>query len=242
MSKVLRWSAILIAVVGALANLPAMVVGSSLLGGWIHIHTSDGPYFQYSYLAVATVCVMCSALGLSGAGLAIWRRSFYVLPSIVAIVVGLASMEVLPEVGPRLNMMEETTGLLGHADQSLSAWDETHNRFPSDERELREALAIRPLREPIIFFQRGKPIPYDVRFVPNSTGPALEPLPVFPGTLVYAISSDYKEYWLTVTSLRDPARGPVATARVFGDYDRGNIRVMNRKHHIPGEGWQPFIE
>ena len=85
-------------------------------------------------------------------------------------------------------------GLLGHADHSLSDWDETHSRFPSDEQELREALAIRPLREPAVFFVGSHAIPYDTRIVTNAIGPALEPVPPKPGTIVYAVTSDQKEY------------------------------------------------
>ncbi len=203
MSKALRWTAIVIALIGAVTNLPAMLDGFSLLGDWIHLHVSDGPYFKYGYLSTAVVCLLFSALGMSMSRLAIRRRSFYVFPSVVSLTIGLASMIELPNVGPRLDMAGATQNLLGHADHSLSDWDETQGRFPSDEQELRKALAFRPLHEPAVFFLRGKAIPYDVRIITNAIGPALETVPPNPGTIVYAVSSDYREYWLTITALGD---------------------------------------
>ena len=132
--------------------------------------------------------------------------------------------------------------ILGHADHSLSDWDEAHGRFPSSEEELRKALAVRPLQERAIYFREGKPISYDVRIVTNATGPSLETVPPDPGTVVYAVSSDYKEYWLTITTLRNPAGGPVALEHIAGLFEIEPIWVMNRKHHNSGEGYQPFIE
>jgi hypothetical protein len=67
-------------------------------------------------------------------------------------------------------------------------------------------------------------------------------IPDNPGMIVYAVSSDYKDYWLTITTLRDPVRGPGAWEHVAGIFDGEPIWVMHRKHHNPGEGYQPFIE
>ena len=242
MNKVLRWSAIVIAGVGALTNLPAVLTGFSFLGSWVRLHTSEGPYFQWGYLATAVACLLFSGLGMAMAARAIWRRSFCALASVVSLTIGLAGMLELPDIGPRLNMAGATQRLLGHADHSLSDWDETQSRFPSDEQELRKALAFRPLHEPAVFFLRGKAIPYDVRIITNATGPALETVPPSPGTIVYAVSLDYRKYWLTITTLRDPVGGPVVLEHIAGLYEREPIWVMNRKHHNPGEGYQPFIE
>lgn len=139
-------------------------------------------------------------------------------------------------------MADTMQRILGHADRSLSDWDEAHGKFPQNQQELHEALASRPLSEPAVFFMRGQTIPYTVCFVPNAAGPALETVPSQPGAIVYAVSSDYKEYWLTVTSLRDPIGGPVALEHAAGLYELEPVWVVNRKHHAPGSGWQPFIE
>jgi hypothetical protein len=149
---------------------------------------------------------------------------------------------VLPEVGPQLDMAHENQKILGHADHSLSDWDEAHGKFPSNEEELRKAMVVRPLQEPAIYFQQGKPIPYDVRIVINATGPSQESVPPNPGTIVYSVSSDFRDYWLTMTTIRNPAGGPVAWEHIAGLFDREPIRVMHRKHHNPGDGYQGFIE
>jgi hypothetical protein len=78
--------------------------------------------------------------------------------------------------------------------------------------------------------------------VTNAAGPATGLEPPKPGTVVYAVSSDYKEYWLTMTILSNPAIGPGAWEHVAGVFDREPIWVMHRTHRNLGEGYQPFIE
>jgi hypothetical protein len=147
----------------------------------------------------------------------------------------------IPNVGPRLEMLSAVQRLLGHADHSLSDWDDSHGRFPSNENELRAALSFRPLRESPIFFLHGNPISYDVRIRTDATGPLMETVPSNPGTVIYAVTSDSKEYWLTITSLRSPVGGAVALEHVAG-LEVEPIWIMHRKHRNPGEGYQGFIE
>jgi hypothetical protein len=52
MNKVRRWTAIVIAACGVFFNLPALVLGFSFLWNWVWVHTSDGPYFRWSYPAM----------------------------------------------------------------------------------------------------------------------------------------------------------------------------------------------
>ena len=76
----------------------------------------------------------------------------------------------------------------------------------------------------------------------NAIGPSEEGVPPNPGTVIYAVSSDFKEYWLTMTTLRNPVGGPVALEHIGGQFDWAPIWVMHRKHRNPGEGYYPFIE
>lgn len=177
---------------------------------------------------------------IGGAG--IWKKSFCVMASVASLFLGLGCAVVLPNVGPRLDMAGANQEILGHADHSLSDWDEAHGTFPVNEEELRQALAVRPLKEPSVYFQQGKPIAYDVRIVTNATGPFEGPVPSNPGTVVYAVSSDYKDYWLTMTTLRSPAGGQVTWEHLAWEFDLEPIWVMHRRHHHLGEGYQPFIE
>ena len=240
-NKVVRRTAIVIAVCGVIFNLPALVLGSSSLWDWLRVHILDGPYFRWSYLVVGLVCLLLSGLGIGLAARAIWSKDFCVLASVASFFLGLGCMVMLPNIGPRLHMADANQKILGHADHSLSDWDEARGTFPSSEEELRNALAVRPLQERAIYFRQGKPIPYDVRIVTNATGPSEGEVPPNPGTVVYAVSSDYKDYWLTMTTLRDPAAGPVAWEHVAG-HSTEPIWVMHRRHHTPGEGYQPLIE
>jgi hypothetical protein len=235
MNKALNWSVVVIAAVGALGNLPLMVVGFSFLLSWVRLDTSDVLYFKWAYLAAAAACVLFSGLGIVIAAWAISKRRL--LASLLSLAIGAVGLVLVPEIGPQLGMTDATMKLLGHADHSLSEWDEKHGRFPSDETELREALATRPLRESAIFFLRGKAVPYDVRILTNAFGPSFETVPPKPGTIVYAISSDFKQYWLTITTLQNAVGGPVMLEHIAG-HDEQPIWVMNRKHHEN----KPFIE
>jgi hypothetical protein len=242
MSKLRKWTSIVIAGTGALTNIPALVLGSRFLFDWVRSRVSGGPYFKWSYLATATICLLFSGMGWGVAAKAIWGKSFHLLAAVATLFIGLGCMVILPNVGPRLDLASAVQKILGHADHSLADWDELHGRFPSNEEEVREAMKFRPLRESKIFFLHGKAIPYDVRILTNATGPSLETVPSNPGTIIYAVSSDYKEYWLTITTLRNPVGGPVALEHIAGLFDLEPIWVMNRKHRNPGEGYQPFLE
>lgn len=242
MNRVLKWTSIVLAACGAFFNVPALVFGLSFLRNWIEVQTSNGPYFRWSYFVAGLVFVALSGLGFGLAVRAIWGKRFRIAASVAPLFLGLVCGEVVANVGPQLDMAGANQRILGHADHSLSDCDEAHGKFPSNEDELRKALAVRPLQEPAIYFRRGSPIPYDVQIVTNATGPSEGAVPPNPGTVLYAVSSDYKEYWLTMTTLQNPALGPVVREHIAGLFDLEPIWVMHRKHRNPGEGYQPFIE
>jgi hypothetical protein len=75
-NKVLRWATIAIAGCGAFFILPTLIFGFSFLQNWVRVYSSDGPYFQWSYLTVGLVCVLFSGLGLGLAVRAFGRRAF----------------------------------------------------------------------------------------------------------------------------------------------------------------------
>lgn len=239
MGKVLKWLAFAVAVCAAAFNLPALVLGSSFLWTWVRVQTSDGPYFRWPYLVAGLACALLSALGLGLTARAVWGKRFRVILSVASLLLGLMCAVELPEVSPQAAMSGGNLRVLGHADHSLSDWDEVHGTFPSNEEDPHKALAVRPLGETAIYLRQGKPIPYDVRIVTNATGPSTVAMPATPGTVVYAVSSDYRDYWLTMTTLTNPGVGPVAWAALT---QREPILVMHRKHHNPGEGYQGFIE
>jgi hypothetical protein len=240
--QALKWAAVCIAVLGALANIPALVSACSLLREWIRLQTSGGPYFRWHYFSTASILLLLSALGMGMAARAICRQRLRVFASMVSFVLGIVCMITLPDIGPRVEMAGAVQKLLGHADHSLSDWDEFHGRFPLNEAELRSALSKRPLGEPAVFFLDNNPIPYDVRITTGANGPLLDTVPSKPGTILYAVASNSQEYWLTITSLRDPVGGPVMLEHVAGLFEGEPIWVMHRKHHNAGEGYQPFIE
>jgi hypothetical protein len=233
------WFSLVLAGIGIVANIPALLCSLSLLRNWIALQTSHDPYFHYGYFSVAVPWLAASTLGISIAAIGIVRRRSNIFLQVFSLAIGLVGVFLLPNIGPRYDLQEAATKILGHADQSLSDWDDTHGTFPSDERELRDALATHPLHEGAIFYEDGKPLTYDVRLIANADAPALEPIPSKPGTLVYAVSSDSKEFWLTISTLQTPVGGAVVILRRA---QRGSAFVANRKHHNPGERYQSFFE
>jgi hypothetical protein len=219
-----------------------LVLGFSFLWKWIQLQTYSGPYFRWSYLLMGFVCVLLAALGFGLAMRAIWGKRFRIAASVGSFFLGLGCGAALPNIGPQLDMAGGNQKIMGHADHNLSDWDEAHGEFPSNEDELRKALAVRPLREPAIYFRGGSPISCDVQIVTNANGPFEGAVPPNPGIVVYAVSPDYKEYWLTMTTLRNPAVGPVTWEHTAGLFEAEPIWVMHRKHHNPGGEYQPFIE
>ncbi|HUB79051.1 MAG TPA: hypothetical protein VMB03_09660, partial [Bryobacteraceae bacterium] len=212
------------------------------LWDWIRVRSSHSAYFHWPYFTAGLICLLASGLGLGLAARAISTKRLCFIASVASLFLGLASGVILPDVGPRVDMAGANQKILGHADHSLSDWDEANGQFPSSEEELRKALAVRPLQEPAIYFRQDKPIPYDVQIVTNATGPFTGQTPPNPGTVVYAVSSNYKDYWLTMTTLRYPLGGAVTWEHVAGDFELEPIWVMHRKHHNAGEGYQPFVE
>jgi hypothetical protein len=55
------------------------------------------------------------------------------------------------------------------------------------------------------FVQKGQALPYVIQCVPDATGPVLGTPPERPGTFFFAVTSDRKQAWFTVTVL---ARAP----------------------------------
>jgi hypothetical protein len=50
MNRGIKWTAAVVAGVGAVTNLPALIIGFSFLRDWVRLHTSNGPYFSWHYL------------------------------------------------------------------------------------------------------------------------------------------------------------------------------------------------
>jgi hypothetical protein len=93
-------------------------------------------------------CPLLSGLGLALAARAIWRKKFCIVASVASLFLGLGCGIILPNVGPQIDLAGANQKILGHAGHSLSDWDEEKGEFPSNEEELRKALAVRPMHEP----------------------------------------------------------------------------------------------
>jgi hypothetical protein len=241
MRKVIRWLAIGLALLSAVLYLPAAVWGFLFLINWARLLALRGPYFRWGYLSAGFVFLLYSGCGLALVVRAIRKRELSLLAAVAALAICVVGAHILVNFNPTADMSIVVDQLLAHAYRCLTDWDDRHGKFPTNEQELREALAAQPLQQREVFFVRDRAIPYDVRIITNASGPELEAVPPNPGTIVYAVSSDCMEYWLTVSTLRDPIGGPVIPERVFGIYG-GRAWVVHRKHNNPGDGFWPSME
>lgn len=82
MHRALKWIAVIVAGVGAVANLPALIIGFSFLLDWVRLHMLDGPHFRWHYLGAAAICLLFSGFGLGLAVKAMFRKNFRVLSSV----------------------------------------------------------------------------------------------------------------------------------------------------------------
>lgn len=230
-----------VAVLGGLLCIPAFIMGADLVRDWVAIKTSPLMYFQYRYLLSGLLWMGISFVGIGAMLLSFKRQSARMLGALLALVVGSVACITLPDRNPSVAMMSRVTSLLGHADRSLAAWDDSHGRFPSDETELLAALS-RPLSEPGFFCAGSREYPYTVKTITNATGPYMGPVPDRPGVLVYAVRDNLHEYWITISTLDAPVNGRVVFHHVAGDYKNGKLWVMNRTHRQDGQRQRGFID
>lgn len=229
-----------IAVVGGLLCLPAFIMGAELIRDWIAIKTNPLMYFQYHYLRSGLLWMGMSCIGLGAMLLSLRKQSARVLGALLAIVVGFVMCITLPDINPSALMVNRVTSLLGHADRSLAAWDDTHGKFPSDEAELLAALNPQ-ISEPGFFYAGSQKYPYAVKTIVNARGPYMGPVPDRPGMLVYAVRADSHEYWITISTLDAPVNGRVVFHHAAGDYKNGELWVINRTHRQDGQPQKGFI-
>jgi hypothetical protein len=230
------------AVIGGTFCLPGLIAGGGLILDWARLQTPTAMYFSYPYFAAGVAWTGASLVGIGATWYSFTRRRFYGIGALLALVIGSWEMASLPGLNPRVQMLGQVTSLLGHADHSLAAWDETHDRFPTDETELLDALSRRPQSEARLFYVGRRELPYTVKMVANATGPYVGSLPERPGVFVYAVRKDFLEYWITVTTLDRPVGGQVVFHRAAGNYKNGEVWVISRTHRQHGQPQKGFVE
>jgi hypothetical protein len=231
---------ICLAVVAFLSNVPCLIATVKLLHDWYQLKTQHIVYFEYAYVISALVWCVVALFGISPLLHSLLHRTRYIAASLLAIAVGLITTTLLSDYEPGVKLELRAARLLAQADESLAHWDDVHGRFPKDEKELLDALSVRPLSEAPIFRIDGRDLSYSIRLVSKATKPYDGPLPGEPGAFIYAVRDNSQEYWLTMTTLADPVGGPVAFQTVPGSDHR--LWTMHRTHRSDGKAQSGFKE
>jgi len=226
-----------LAVISFVLCLPSLFLSVILLKDFVRIHRGQFYYFNYPY---GTRLMLWAAVTALLAGLAahtFFRRSYYgVLPAL-AIIIGLLTIHITPDLVPTVSMLSTNVKQLGHAEKALSDWDETHGRFPANRDELREALA-RVLAEPSHFSFGNTTVVCKYELISEAVAASLKTAITQPCVLIYAVRADYREYWLTETTLEKPTSGGVVVATGIANQPF----IVHRTHLNPGEGHWPHFE
>lgn len=214
-----------LAIVAGLLSVPSLIFGSYFIWCSIRIHTGDVYYVEYPYLLTACLLIAISLLSFSCVIYGIRHKSFYGAIFVIPVVMGLAMMVYIPDGTPHAQRsMRDDSNYLSAAGSFLRVWYESHQRFPKDEAEFREALkegsaafqfTVNPPLESD-YAKEGKRLQYEIVVVDGAIGPKLDGLAERPGVIYYCLSSDHRQFWLTMTSL-DQDVSPKATLKAVAD-------------------------
>jgi len=227
-NKTSRWLSYGSALLGVMLSLIPLSFGVGLMRDWLRVKRDPGASFNYEYLLFGMVWVLAASIGLIPVVYASFKSAPSKFLSAWAVAVGLTSAYLTPEFNPQTSMLTAATGATREIEQNLIAWDGIHGRYPMDANELADAVGSEFLSERPVFRRQGKAIPYRLRFVPNATGPYEYQDVDEPGMLVYAVSSNFREFWLTMTTLDKPVGGRTVFLRAPGA--GGALWVKSRIH------------
>jgi hypothetical protein len=114
-----------------LFSLPQLIFGLYLFGCWFRIHTAAVYYVEYPYLLAALIWVGVGAMSVASVLYGAWRRSFYGLLFCFPLLLGVASMVLIPDAYPH----DARSGIadfnyLSSVKSFLRVWYEVHRSFP----------------------------------------------------------------------------------------------------------------
>jgi hypothetical protein len=215
-----------LAIVAGLFSLPSFIFGCYFIWCSIRIRTCDVYYVEYPYLLTACVLVGIGLLSVSCAVYGIRRRSFYGAIFIIPLVLGFAMLVYIPDGTPHVqrSMMDDTNYLSG-IHSFFGVWYESHQRFPKDEAEFKDALKQGPaawqfrLTSPPLesdYAKDGIRLQYEIVVIRGATGPKLDALSERPGVIYYCLSADNQQFWVTMTGLHQDV-SPKATLKTLAD-------------------------
>ena len=212
--------------VAGLFSLPPLIFGCYFIWCSIRIHTGDVYYVEYPYLLTACVLLGVGLVSVSCAIYGIRRRSFYGVIFIIPLVLGFAMLVYIPDGTPHVQRsMMDDTNYLSAIHSFFGVWYESHQRFPKDEAEFKDALKQGPaawqfrVTSPPLesdYAKDGKRLQYEIVVIAGATGPKLDAPSARPGVIYYCISADNQQFWVTMTGLHQDV-SPKATLKTLAD-------------------------
>ena len=200
-----------LAIVAGVFSLPSIIFGLYFIWCSLRIHTSDVYYVEYPYLLTACVLMGIGLLGVSCAVYGIRRRSFYGVFFVIPLVLGFAMLVYIPDGTPHVQRsMMDDTNYLSAIRSFFGVWYESHQRFPKDEAEFKDALKQGPaawqfrVSSPPLesdYAKDGGRLQYEIVVIGGATGPKLDALTERPGVIYYCVSADNQQFWVTMTGL-----------------------------------------
>jgi hypothetical protein len=225
-SPIRKTARTVLAIVAGLFSLPSLIFGSYLVRCSFRIHTSDVYYVQYPYLAAASVFIGLGLLSAACAAYGIRRRTFYGMIFVLPFAWGFATLVSIPDATPHAQRsMMDDANYLSHIHSFFEVWYESHQSFPKNEGEFRDAIKQGPAAwqfrvtapsDESDYAKNGERLSYKVIVITEATGPKLDGLSERPGVIYYCVSPDYQQFWATMTGLAEDV-SPTATIKRVGD-------------------------
>jgi hypothetical protein len=198
---------------------------------FLRIHFSSAYYTEYSYGTAALVWIGLGLLCLRAVLHGVWRRSYYGILFVVPVFLGLAAMVMIPDLQPRFPSVTADDNFLRQVKESTRVWYLSHQRFPSDATEFRDAVGTMSLQQSP-YMQRREPLQYEIVAITGATGPKVDDVSSRPGEVYYCVSGDSQEFWVTMTSMRSAVASRAVLARFLGLADQKVLVV-----HATGHGY-----
>jgi hypothetical protein len=221
-----RISCWIVTSLGALFCLPLVLSAALTLRIWM-LSLIPGYYSTaYPYWLVGVIL-----LGICGCAVAatihiarLRAYVFVIVPVFLCLLTAVKLPSFLPpRTGPDIEQLQS-------ARRACDTWWSSHNQYPSEVNEVTEALSRAHAESP--YRLRGIAIPYDLVISANATGPRLNDVQSRPGVLYYAVSSDRKQYWLTMTVLPGPVSAKASLLKIPGRRDRAWV-IHGEVGHSP---------
>jgi hypothetical protein len=214
----------ILAVAAVLFSLPSLIFGGYLIWCAVRIHTSDVYYVEYPYLLAACASIGIGVLSICCVVFALWRRSFYGVLFITPLIFGFFMLTYIPDGTPHVQRsMMDDANYLSAVRSFFTVWYESHERFPKDKAEFREALKQGPaawqfrVSSPPLesdYAKDGKRLPYEIVVIEGATGPKLDGMTERPGVIYYCVSADKQQFWATMTGLYQDVSPKASLKRV----------------------------